>query len=253
MEPLQAKEALAVHPTFCRKNLLQGKERKMSMNTFGSYLCPIEGFMNVVTLHSSTDVDSKLEALFLFKSVISIQNPECEDYSQKETELDFSCDSGAKTSGQQSTFVTLPRVLMVPFKRFRYTPSLQLEKLHYPVELCRGLMVTSRQVQSGSVDGGTMWNTLAGERPWGLKQSRRWSSEKAHCEMNNLLDTIDLCHVLFAKMKKQSGEQITRSDRKKRKATFFQLRQIRCTDTMTQNDVIDVFDEITFTLVINSR
>ncbi|XP_054451939.1 ubiquitin carboxyl-terminal hydrolase 37-like isoform X2 [Anoplopoma fimbria] len=64
-----------------------------------------------------------------------------------EAELDFRCDCGGSTSGQQSTFATLPRVLMLHLKRFRFTPSLQLEKLNDPVELFRELLVTSKQAE----------------------------------------------------------------------------------------------------------
>ncbi|CAK6954539.1 ubiquitin carboxyl-terminal hydrolase 37-like [Scomber scombrus] len=35
---------------------------------------------------------------------------------------------------------------MLQLKSFKYSPSMRLEKLHYPVELFRELMVTSKQV-----------------------------------------------------------------------------------------------------------
>ncbi|XP_038556171.1 ubiquitin carboxyl-terminal hydrolase 37-like [Micropterus salmoides] len=61
----------------------------------------------------------------------------------KETELDFRCDCGSSTSSLQYTFATLPKVLILHLKRFRFTPSLQLEKLSDPVDLFRELLVTS--------------------------------------------------------------------------------------------------------------
>ncbi|XP_044061838.1 ubiquitin carboxyl-terminal hydrolase 37-like [Siniperca chuatsi] len=65
--------------------------------------------------------------------------------SLMETDLEFRCDCGANTSSQQSTFATLPKVLILHLKRFRYTPLLQLEKLSDPVDLFRELLVTSSQ------------------------------------------------------------------------------------------------------------
>ncbi|XP_059199177.1 ubiquitin carboxyl-terminal hydrolase 37-like isoform X1 [Centropristis striata] len=70
-----------------------------------------------------------------------------------ETELDFHCECGGNKSGQQSTFATLPKVLMLYLKRFQFTPFLQLEKLSDPIDLYRELLVTSAQA-----DG---WYSLA--------------------------------------------------------------------------------------------
>ncbi|XP_042281638.1 ubiquitin carboxyl-terminal hydrolase 37-like isoform X1 [Thunnus maccoyii] len=189
----------------------------------------IRRLMNITLLHRSVDVRDKLQALFMFKSALSVQAQEFQDFNQKdahellttlldqmrslspalqeaaarvgrsyrcpvedhfefqmkntrickrcgarttreedfnnlsldlvpgasvqqmlqdylkETDLDFRCDCGANTSGQQSTFVNLPKVLMLHLKRFSFTPFLQLEKLRHPVELFRELLVTSSQ------------------------------------------------------------------------------------------------------------
>ncbi|XP_059189717.1 ubiquitin carboxyl-terminal hydrolase 37-like isoform X1 [Centropristis striata] len=66
---------------------------------------------------------------------------------QKETQLEFKCECGGKTSGQRSTFLTLPKVLMLQIKRFTFTPCYQLVKLQDPVDLFRELMVTSTQAE----------------------------------------------------------------------------------------------------------
>ncbi|XP_053189580.1 ubiquitin carboxyl-terminal hydrolase 37-like [Scomber japonicus] len=63
----------------------------------------------------------------------------------KETDIDFNCGCGAKRSGQQSSFATLPKILMLHLKRFTYSRPMQLEKLHCAVDVFRELMVTSRQ------------------------------------------------------------------------------------------------------------
>ncbi|XP_034722912.1 ubiquitin carboxyl-terminal hydrolase 37-like isoform X1 [Etheostoma cragini] len=64
---------------------------------------------------------------------------------QMETELKYNCECGCNTSVQCSTFLTLPRFLIIHLKRFRFTPSLQVVKLHDPVVLFRPLMVTTSQ------------------------------------------------------------------------------------------------------------
>ncbi|CAK6974921.1 ubiquitin carboxyl-terminal hydrolase 37-like isoform X5 [Scomber scombrus] len=189
----------------------------------------IRGFINIVSLHRSMDVQSKLNALQIFKIIISIRNPEFKDNNQKdahefitsfldqfrslapvlkqkaaiagktykcavednfvfkmqntrtckgcgvktcreeeftnlslnlvsgasiqemlqdylrEEELEFRCSCGAKRSGQQPTFKTLPKVLMLQVKRFQYTHYTQVQKLRHPVKLHKELMVTSGQ------------------------------------------------------------------------------------------------------------
>ncbi|XP_044073895.1 ubiquitin carboxyl-terminal hydrolase 37-like isoform X2 [Siniperca chuatsi] len=62
-----------------------------------------------------------------------------------ETQLEYKCVCGATTSGQRSSFVTLPRVLVLHLKRFRFSPSFQLEKVCDPVVLFRELVVSSNQ------------------------------------------------------------------------------------------------------------
>ena len=57
------------------------------------------------------------------------------------------------------------RVLMLHLKRFSFTPFLQLEKLRYPVELFRELLVTSSQVRNNSPESKykvNMWSVCTG-------------------------------------------------------------------------------------------
>ncbi|TKS69340.1 Ubiquitin carboxyl-terminal hydrolase 37 [Collichthys lucidus] len=61
----------------------------------------------------------------------------------KETELDYNCECGATRSCQRLSFVNLPKVLILHLKRFRFTPSFQLQKLH--VDLFGDLVVSSNQ------------------------------------------------------------------------------------------------------------
>ncbi|XP_044232218.1 ubiquitin carboxyl-terminal hydrolase 37-like isoform X4 [Thunnus albacares] len=70
-----------------------------------------------------------------------------EEY-QKETALEYRCECGGSESRQRSAFETLPSVLILHIKRFRFTPSWQLVKVRDPVMLTRELVVSSKQVHS---------------------------------------------------------------------------------------------------------
>ncbi|KAE8287133.1 Ubiquitin carboxyl-terminal hydrolase 37 [Larimichthys crocea] len=65
----------------------------------------------------------------------------------KESELEYKCECGGNTSGQSMAFETLPNVLILHIKRFIYSPTYELMKLHDPVELHRDLVVSSNQGQ----------------------------------------------------------------------------------------------------------
>ncbi|KAE8287129.1 hypothetical protein D5F01_LYC15093 [Larimichthys crocea] len=63
----------------------------------------------------------------------------------KESELEYKCECGGNTSGQSMAFETLPNVLILHIKRFIYSPTYELMKLHDPVKLHRDLVVSSNQ------------------------------------------------------------------------------------------------------------
>ncbi|XP_067429152.1 tudor domain-containing 6 isoform X3 [Thunnus thynnus] len=67
-----------------------------------------------------------------------------EEY-QKKTALDYKCECGGSESSQKPAFETLPSVLILHIKRFRFTPSWQLVKVRDPVMLNRELVVSSKQ------------------------------------------------------------------------------------------------------------
>ncbi|XP_039640689.1 ubiquitin carboxyl-terminal hydrolase 37-like [Perca fluviatilis] len=67
-----------------------------------------------------------------------------QDY-QREKELEYNCECGATMSGQRSSFLTLPKVLVLHLKRFKFTPSFQLKKVLDPIVLLRELVVSSDQ------------------------------------------------------------------------------------------------------------
>ncbi|CAJ1053094.1 ubiquitin carboxyl-terminal hydrolase 37-like isoform X1 [Xyrichtys novacula] len=67
-----------------------------------------------------------------------------EDYLT-ETELEYKCSCGGNTSRMRVEFETMPRVLILHLKRFCYTSSYELMKIHQPVELSRDLVISSKQ------------------------------------------------------------------------------------------------------------
>nr|XP_046244462.1 ubiquitin hydrolase B-like [Scatophagus argus] len=67
--------------------------------------------------------------------------------SLQETELEYNCECGSNTSGQRSTFLTLPRFFVLHLRRFTFTQLLEVVKLHIPVLLYRELIVPSSQAE----------------------------------------------------------------------------------------------------------
>ncbi|CAK6960786.1 ubiquitin carboxyl-terminal hydrolase 37-like [Scomber scombrus] len=134
------------------RNLAPLLQRKAAlMGTI--YRCPVEN--NFIFKMTSTrtckgcGAQSSRDEEFSNLSLNLVSGASVQDMLQDylmETDIDFRCDCGAKKSGQQSTFATLPKILMLQLKRFKYTRSLRLEKLHDAVVLFRELMVTSRGV-----------------------------------------------------------------------------------------------------------
>ncbi|CAB1452884.1 unnamed protein product [Pleuronectes platessa] len=62
-----------------------------------------------------------------------------------ETDTEYKCVCGGTNSTQQYSFKTLPRVLILHVKRFCYTSSWSLKKLHNNVNISRELFVSSHQ------------------------------------------------------------------------------------------------------------
>ncbi|XP_065819222.1 ubiquitin carboxyl-terminal hydrolase 37-like [Labrus bergylta] len=63
----------------------------------------------------------------------------------KETDLEYRCEGGSILSGQRSSFATLPRVLVLHMKRFRYTSFYTLKKACQPIHLNKDLVVSTKQ------------------------------------------------------------------------------------------------------------
>ncbi|XP_030205374.1 ubiquitin carboxyl-terminal hydrolase 37-like isoform X2 [Gadus morhua] len=56
-----------------------------------------------------------------------------------ESSLKYACQCGGNTSGTQSCFLTLPNVLVLHLKRFRFTLTGRIEKVEDEVLLSRNL------------------------------------------------------------------------------------------------------------------
>ncbi|KAK5880427.1 hypothetical protein CesoFtcFv8_023457 [Champsocephalus esox] len=67
---------------------------------------------------------------------------------QKETMLEYKCECGGRTSGQRSTFKTMPKVLILHLKRFWFTSDYRMEKLHYAIKLQNNLQVSGNEVDT---------------------------------------------------------------------------------------------------------
>ncbi|XP_053712292.1 ubiquitin carboxyl-terminal hydrolase 37-like isoform X3 [Synchiropus splendidus] len=59
------------------------------------------------------------------------------------TQLDYCCQCGSQEANQQYSFVTLPKVLVLHLKRFKYTGDQSLSKITEPISLQKDLLVPS--------------------------------------------------------------------------------------------------------------
>ncbi|XP_059215963.1 ubiquitin carboxyl-terminal hydrolase 37-like [Centropristis striata] len=122
-----------------------------SMDT--TYSCPVEQHMVFKMLNIRTckrcGTESHREEEFTNLSLDLIPGGgSVEDMIKEylmEKELDYNCECGATTSVQRSSFLTVPRVLVLHLKRFRITPTFTLTKVHDPIVLLRDLVVTTDQ------------------------------------------------------------------------------------------------------------
>ncbi|KAK7929268.1 hypothetical protein WMY93_005663 [Mugilogobius chulae] len=62
-----------------------------------------------------------------------------------ETELEYNCECGGGVSSQTTAFHTLPNFFIVHLKRFTFDSQYRLQKLKYPVQLDRNIVLRSGQ------------------------------------------------------------------------------------------------------------
>ncbi|XP_049453913.1 ubiquitin carboxyl-terminal hydrolase 3-like [Epinephelus fuscoguttatus] len=116
------------------------------------YTCPVEDHLVFKMENTRTckrcGAESKRQEVYTNLSLDLLPGGSVEDMLQeylKETELEYRCECGGNTSGQRLAFETLPRVLIFHLKRFRFTSYYEVEKVNYPVELLRDLVVSCKQ------------------------------------------------------------------------------------------------------------
>ncbi|XP_034084450.1 ubiquitin carboxyl-terminal hydrolase 37-like [Gymnodraco acuticeps] len=95
---------------------------------------------------------------------------------QKETKLEYKCECGGRTSGQRSTFKTMPKVLILHLKRFWFTSDYRMEKLHYAIKLQSNLQVSGNE-DTTSVTA-FIPTTVQTSQPTGGSPSTTWKSLK---------------------------------------------------------------------------
>ncbi|XP_071315212.1 uncharacterized protein [Trachinotus anak] len=112
------------------------------------YTCPISAHIAFQMLSTRTckgcGIQSKREEDHVNLSLDLVPGgsvSHCLQDYLKENRLDYHCECGAEESTQQSSFFTLPNVLILQLKRFRFTRSFNVKKVTSPVVLSRELEV----------------------------------------------------------------------------------------------------------------
>ncbi|XP_028430299.1 ubiquitin carboxyl-terminal hydrolase 46-like [Perca flavescens] len=135
---------------------------------------------------------------------------------QMETELKYNCECGCNTSLQRSTFLTLPRFLIIHLKRFSFTPSLQVVKLHDPVVLFKELMVTTSQA-----DG--LYNLVSVISHLGYDGNNgHYISEGVHPEQELYVADDQWLHYNDAKVVETTGAAVCKRDQQTAYIVFYQ-------------------------------
>ncbi|KAF0047592.1 hypothetical protein F2P81_001225 [Scophthalmus maximus] len=130
------------------------QERAAAMG--GAYVCPVESHlvfrMRNTRTCKSCGAGSAVEEQFTNLSLDLLPGSGVaqmlEDY-QAGSDLEYRCSCGTNTSRRCSSFVSLPRVLVLHLKRFSFAQYLELKKVHDPVALPGELVVPSSQGLGG--------------------------------------------------------------------------------------------------------
>ncbi|XP_035989771.1 ubiquitin carboxyl-terminal hydrolase 37-like isoform X2 [Fundulus heteroclitus] len=147
-----------------------------------SYTCPVEENLvfrmkNTRTCKMCGDRSLRQET-FTNLSLDLVPGGSIEEMLERylmEVDLEFKCECGGKTSCQRSAFATLPRYLIIHLKRFRFTPSFNLEKINDPVRLQRELVVSSEL-------GGSCYSLISAISHFGYTEGGHYISDGVHPE-----------------------------------------------------------------------
>ncbi|XP_047437173.1 ubiquitin carboxyl-terminal hydrolase 37-like [Mugil cephalus] len=92
---------------------------------------------------------------------------------QEEEAFEFTCQCGGRISTLKSTLDTLPGVLIMHLKRFRFTPTFTLEKVDDPVQVQRDMVVSSNQ-------GGGCYSLVSTINHFGTAQGGHYIADALH-------------------------------------------------------------------------
>ncbi|KAJ3605025.1 hypothetical protein NHX12_027076 [Muraenolepis orangiensis] len=115
-----------------------------------SYTCPVEAHLlfHMLSTRSCKRCSGQSVSMEAFTNLSLDLEPgdsvcQALDRYLTETPLECDCQCGAKTSAMQLRFLSLPNVLVLHLKRFRFNPDWSLEKVNDAVLLSRDLGLNS--------------------------------------------------------------------------------------------------------------
>ncbi|KAK0137623.1 Ubiquitin carboxyl-terminal hydrolase 37 [Merluccius polli] len=137
--------------------------KSAALRTLGrTYTCPVETHLlfHMLSTRTCKGCDGQSSSKEAFTNLSLDLEPEGSvsqalDRYLTESSLEYTCQCGAKESGMRPCFLTLPNVLVLHLKRFRFTLTGRLEKVADRVLLSRELEL-SCGTETGSEDSNTM-------------------------------------------------------------------------------------------------
>ncbi|CAL8399187.1 unnamed protein product [Arctogadus glacialis] len=127
-----------------------------------TYSCPVEAHLlfNMLRTRTCKGCEGQSSSMEVFTNLSLDLEPggsvsQALDGYLTESSLKYACQCGGNTSGTQTCFLTLPNVLVLHLKRFRFTLTGRIEKVEDEVLLSRNLGL-SIGTEAGSEDSNTM-------------------------------------------------------------------------------------------------
>ncbi|XP_030204431.1 ubiquitin carboxyl-terminal hydrolase 37-like isoform X1 [Gadus morhua] len=111
-----------------------------------TYSCPVEAHLlfNMRRTRTCKGCEGQSSSMEVFTNLSLDLEPggsvsQALDRYLTESSLKYACQCGGNTSGMQTCFLTLPNVLVLHLKRFRFTLTGRIEKVEDEVLLSRNL------------------------------------------------------------------------------------------------------------------
>ncbi|XP_056440643.1 ubiquitin carboxyl-terminal hydrolase 37-like isoform X2 [Gadus chalcogrammus] len=123
-----------------------------------TYSCPVEAHLlfNMLKTRTCKGCEGQSSSMEVFTNLSLDLEPggsvsQALDRYLTESSLKYACQCGGNTSGTQTCFLTLPNVLVLHLKRFRFTLTGRIEKVEDEVLLSRnlGLSIGTGEVHTG--------------------------------------------------------------------------------------------------------